>query len=48
MPIKKTITFLLVIITAFSFTQKPKTWVAIGDSITYLNDHQDETGNRIT
>lgn len=24
------------------------TWVAIGDSITYLNDHVDETGNRIT
>lgn len=29
---------------------KPRkiTWVAIGDSITYLNDHPDETGNRIT
>jgi lysophospholipase L1-like esterase len=24
------------------------TWVAIGDSITYLNDHQNETGNRVT
>ncbi|MVM29625.1 SGNH/GDSL hydrolase family protein [Spirosoma sp. HMF4905] len=24
------------------------TWVAIGDSITYLNEHLDETGNRIT
>jgi lysophospholipase L1-like esterase len=24
------------------------TWVAIGDSITYLNDHSDETGNRIS
>ena len=23
------------------------TWVAIGDSITYLNDHADETGNRV-
>jgi len=23
-------------------------WVAIGDSITYLNDHKDETGNRVT
>jgi len=23
-------------------------WVAIGDSITYLNDHQNETGNRVT
>ncbi|UBM60108.1 SGNH/GDSL hydrolase family protein [Marinilongibacter aquaticus] len=29
---------------------KPKeiSWVAIGDSITYLNDHKDETGNRLT
>ncbi|GAB2771035.1 hypothetical protein GCM10027275_12190 [Rhabdobacter roseus] len=24
------------------------TWVALGDSITYLNDHPDETGNRVT
>jgi len=31
-----------------SFTKKQLTWVAIGDSITYLNDHQNETGNRIT
>src|SRR5450432_2502887 len=31
-----------------SFSPKKKTWVAIGDSITYLNEHIDETGNRIT
>ena len=31
-----------------SFAPKKITWVAIGDSITYLNDHADETGNRIT
>ena len=31
-----------------TFTPAKKTWTAIGDSITYLNDHQDETGNRIT
>jgi lysophospholipase L1-like esterase len=31
-----------------SFTKKELTWVAIGDSITYLNDHQNETGDRIT
>ncbi len=31
-----------------SFTPKKITWVAIGDSITYLNEHPDETGNRIT
>ena len=27
---------------------KERTWTALGDSITYLNDHQNETGNRIT
>ena len=31
-----------------AFTPAPITWTAIGDSITYLNDHQNETGNRIT
>lgn len=31
-----------------SCSPKQFTWVAIGDSITYLNEHADETGNRIT
>jgi lysophospholipase L1-like esterase len=31
-----------------SFVPLPITWTAIGDSITYLNDHQNETGNRVT
>jgi lysophospholipase L1-like esterase len=31
-----------------SFSQKKVTWVAIGDSITYLNNHTNETGNRVT
>ena len=31
-----------------SFSRKNITWVAIGDSITYLNEHTNETGNRIT
>jgi len=31
-----------------SFQSKEISWVAIGDSITYLNDHPNETGNRIT
>jgi lysophospholipase L1-like esterase len=31
-----------------SFTNKPVTWVAIGDSITYLNEHINETGDRVT
>ncbi|WP_276366700.1 SGNH/GDSL hydrolase family protein [Chryseolinea sp. H1M3-3] len=32
----------------FAFSTKETTWVAIGDSITYLNEHPDETGHRIT
>jgi lysophospholipase L1-like esterase len=31
-----------------SFSEKKVTWVAIGDSITYLNNHTNETGNRVT
>ena len=31
-----------------SCSTKEKKWIALGDSITYLNEHQDETGNRIT
>ncbi|HTJ11758.1 MAG TPA: SGNH/GDSL hydrolase family protein [Dinghuibacter sp.] len=30
-----------------SFIKPPIRWVAIGDSITYLNDHTDETGGRL-
>jgi lysophospholipase L1-like esterase len=45
---KKIILLTLMIGAQFSFTPKPITWVALGDSITYLNDHQNETGNRIT
>ena len=33
---------------SMAFTPRVVTWTAIGDSITYLNDHHDETGNRIT
>ncbi len=42
--------FLAIAVAAFihSWSPKPITWVAIGDSITYLNDHSDETGNRVT
>lgn len=39
---------LLLVITVVSFKQKEIRWVAIGDSITYLNDHLKETGNRVT
>lgn len=47
---KKIFFFLLLTLTlpALSFTRRPLTWVAIGDSITYLNDHLDETGHRVT
>ncbi|GAB4025064.1 SGNH/GDSL hydrolase family protein [Spirosoma gilvum] len=31
-----------------SFKPSEMSWVAIGDSITYLNEHLNETGNRIT
>jgi lysophospholipase L1-like esterase len=31
-----------------AFAPKETVWVAIGDSITYLNEHPNETGNRIT
>lgn len=31
-----------------AFAHRPLNWIAIGDSITYLNDHRDETGNRLT
>lgn len=41
---------LVIVITAVmsAFSKKEITWVAIGDSITYLNEHADETGNRVT
>lgn len=46
---KKTFLFTAVLLFVFSsFQQKEKTWLALGDSITYLNDHPDETGNRVT
>lgn len=46
--IKLTLSILLGISLLSSFTHKESTWVAIGDSITYLNDHQDETANRVS
>lgn len=46
---KKWILFTLFWGIQFSFVEpKDITWVAIGDSITYLNDHPNETGNRIS
>jgi lysophospholipase L1-like esterase len=47
--LQKLLIIALFTIPILSFTpQKQVTWVAIGDSITYLNDHPGETGNRVT
>lgn len=40
--------YFLIIVILFACRAEKKSWVALGDSITYLNDHADETGNRIT
>ena len=45
---KKQLLVLLYFFIILSFKPKEISWVALGDSITYLNDHQNETGNRIT
>ncbi|RYY30674.1 MAG: SGNH/GDSL hydrolase family protein [Chitinophagaceae bacterium] len=45
---KKVITVACIVLLCISFQKKEITWVAIGDSITYLNEHPDETGNRVT
>jgi lysophospholipase L1-like esterase len=45
---KTLIRIFILCLSVVSCSTKNDTWVAIGDSITYLNEHQDETGNRIT
>jgi lysophospholipase L1-like esterase len=45
---KKILILTLLVFGLSAFNQKQIVWVAIGDSITYLNDHPEETGNRIT
>ena len=45
---KKLILLISVCFITSSFSPKQVKWVAIGDSITYLNEHPDETDNRIT
>ena len=45
---RKLFVFIVIVFFFTSFTKKEITWTAIGDSITYLNDHANETGNRIT
>ncbi len=45
---KKILLLLALVVIAAASKPRKITWVAIGDSITYLNDHQNETGNRVT
>ncbi|QMW01908.1 SGNH/GDSL hydrolase family protein [Spirosoma foliorum] len=45
---KNLVLLLMLVGLTSSIEHKELTWVAIGDSITYLNEHKDETGNRIT
>ncbi|ACT91381.1 SGNH/GDSL hydrolase family protein [Dyadobacter fermentans] len=44
---KKLLLLLALVMIAAASRPRKITWVAIGDSITYLNDHRNETGNRI-
>lgn len=44
---KKVLFLSLILVGFLSFKPKEITWVAIGDSITYLNDHPEQTGNRV-
>jgi len=45
---KRLLLLIVVATITTSFNKKDIIWTAIGDSITYLNEHQDETANRIT
>jgi len=45
---KKILALVSLFCSSFSLQPEKTTWVAIGDSITYLNDHGNETGNRVT
>ena len=45
---KKLLFLIVIVCTICSFAPKKITWVAVGDSITYLNEHLAETGNRVT
>lgn len=45
---KKLLILTAAVLLLCSSKPEQQTWVAIGDSITYLNEHPNETGNRIT
>jgi lysophospholipase L1-like esterase len=46
--VKQGLLCLVLIVFISAVSPQPRTWVAIGDSITYLNDHPDETDHRVT
>jgi hypothetical protein len=45
---KKIFSLLFLFLALCSFRPRELSWVAIGDSFTYLNEHLDETGNRVS
>ncbi|MGJ7031590.1 SGNH/GDSL hydrolase family protein [Niabella hirudinis] len=45
---KRILLLSMLLLAVYGFGKKELKWVAIGDSITYLNDHLDETGNRVS
>jgi lysophospholipase L1-like esterase len=45
---KRILFVLLICLLSSAFSPAAYTWVAIGDSITYLNDHPEQTGHRVT
>ena len=45
---KKALLLLAIILISLGSVKRKISWIAIGDSITYLNDHTNETGNRVT
>jgi lysophospholipase L1-like esterase len=45
--VKQVVILFALVCLVSSFKHKELTWVAIGDSITYLNEHPNETGNRV-
>ena len=45
---KKILFFVLLFAISLGTAPRKITWLALGDSITYLNDHLDQTGHRLT
>ncbi len=45
---KKLLCFALLLLLCLGSAPRKTQWLALGDSITYLNDHPDQTGNRLT